>query len=229
MNTSGQSGLFVVTGVILGLMFSYLAIWLCWPILVKTLGVAARVLQWLDDWSFYSDEERPRSPSRPYDDAVIFDPESVGYVAKVHAGDFRNVRLRLISIYDWDLAKVDATEREYRRFLLLSIKHKAIAIVPWDLDLDLFWQEHILDTRAYAEFCSRVLGFFLHRDPSLTSESSEWPEKIGNARNLYRKEFGYAVWAGDLPIIPSDNAAGEFFQTEEAEKVIEEIPKQKGG
>ncbi len=232
MLRDGQSGIFMIAGIVFGLVFSYIALWLlwqCWPAVGKIGGAVKRIALWIINWNFPSYEPRPQSASRPYDDVVIFDPESAAQATKVNEGDFRGVRGRLMNTYDWDVDRVDAAEREYRRFLLLSGKHRGISIVPWDLDLDLFWQEHILDTRDYAEFCARVFGFFLHRNPNLTSESSEWLDKINNARNLYRREFGYATWAGDSPVVGNDNSAGEFFPSEEAIQEVEEIPEEKGG
>ena len=46
--------------------------------------------------------------------------------------------------------------REYRRFLMLMIRESG-SLTPCKL-VDEFWHQHILDSRAYLAFCSRVAG-----------------------------------------------------------------------
>ncbi len=199
----------LVLGVVFGLIFFYIALLLFGPVVKK-------ILDRFFDFFLPVSDGPSRFPAKPYDEGAVFD--GGGYAAqvtKINSGDFRGVRERLMSIYEWDLGRVELAEREYRRFVLLSLKNRSLTVVPWDLDLDLFWQEHIVDTRAYQEFCERVLGFFLHRNAALTSDSPSWAEGIAATKNLYRREFGYAVWAGDPPLVSDDKAAGEFFANEE--------------
>jgi hypothetical protein len=57
---------------------------------------------------------------------------------------------------------------EYLRFLALAAAGPAIA-VPSPL-IDAVWHKHIKDTRAYSDYCMRVIGRFVHHTPNLESQ-----------------------------------------------------------
>jgi hypothetical protein len=72
----------------------------------------------------------------------------------------------------WPREKADRVESEYRKFLILCGEHKDLAIVP-SKDVDVFWHNHILDTRKYAADCAELFGFFLHHFPYFGERGAE--------------------------------------------------------
>lgn len=66
----------------------------------------------------------------------------------------------------WSAQRADDAEKLYRCFLALQILYAESEqrIVP-PSEVDLFWHQHILDTRKYAMDCDLVLGRFLHHFP----------------------------------------------------------------
>jgi hypothetical protein len=64
----------------------------------------------------------------------------------------------------WDAEHTDAVELRYRRFLCMLYLDRNASIVP-SKQIDAFWHQHILDTRAYAADCERVFGEFIHHFP----------------------------------------------------------------
>ena len=62
----------------------------------------------------------------------------------------------------WSKEQCDIAEKEYKRFLNLILVFKNA--VPTKA-MDVFWHQHILDTRAYVEDSQRIFGDFLHHYP----------------------------------------------------------------
>jgi hypothetical protein len=58
---------------------------------------------------------------------------------------------------------------EYERFFRLAARGEWARLVP-SRRVDLVWQRHMLDTRAYAEDCQRLAGAFLHREHGASGE-----------------------------------------------------------
>ena len=93
----------------------------------------------------------------------------------------------------WELAKANAVEVEYKRFLHLSKEFPNEMIAPTS-DVDTFWHYHILDTMKYAADCAAAFGYFLHHFPyvGLRGEDDE-AEQVRNAERmaeLYESAFG---------------------------------------
>jgi hypothetical protein len=107
----------------------------------------------------------------------------------------------------WSLAKVNAVEVEYKRFLYLMKKFPNERTAPL-VDVDTFWHYHILDTMKYAADCDRVFGYFLHHFPYLGMRGEEDEEALQRAGErmgeLYAAAFGEpqqqaasgAAWCG---------------------------------
>jgi hypothetical protein len=95
----------------------------------------------------------------------------------------------------WSQEKADAVEREYRRFLCLSVAFPGESIAPL-ADVDIFWHYHILDTMKYATDCQQAFGYFLHHYPylGLDGEESEQAriDTGERTRKLYEAMFGEA-------------------------------------
>ena len=64
----------------------------------------------------------------------------------------------------WSLEHASHVEFRYRRFLCMLVLDPDGSTVPTK-EIDTFWHQHILDTRAYAADCLRVFGQFLHHFP----------------------------------------------------------------
>ncbi|PYQ29675.1 MAG: hypothetical protein DMF56_11895 [Acidobacteria bacterium] len=79
----------------------------------------------------------------------------------------------------WTQDQVDFVEKRYRRYLCMIRLDPNGSAVPTK-DIDLFWHQHILDTRAYAKDCEHLFGYFLHHFPYFGMRGEE------DARNLSR-------------------------------------------
>jgi hypothetical protein len=81
--------------------------------------------------------------------------------------DLSMVKLKLMDEDEgqgWTQEYVDHVEIRYRRYLIMLRVSPSGDAVP-TRDIDLFWHQHILDTRAYANDCQRVFGEFIHHFP----------------------------------------------------------------
>ncbi|HXQ73663.1 MAG TPA: hypothetical protein VN844_24390 [Pyrinomonadaceae bacterium] len=92
----------------------------------------------------------------------------------------------------WDEAKLARTEQEYLKFLALNYAYPGLTIVP-DKDVDEFWHQHILDTRAYANDTMSIFGYFLHHFPYLGTRGPADEERLAqcysDTRDLYEIHF----------------------------------------
>jgi hypothetical protein len=77
------------------------------------------------------------------------------------------VREKATKRHGWNESKAKVLENEYRDFLILLAENHGKTISPWSDDLDLFWHEHILDTRKYAQDCKLIFGHFIQHDPHI--------------------------------------------------------------
>lgn len=66
----------------------------------------------------------------------------------------------------WTQAHAELICKEYRRFLFLKLHSPERGSIRPPPDIDVFWHEHILDTRKYDADCRSVFGTFLHHDPA---------------------------------------------------------------
>jgi hypothetical protein len=93
----------------------------------------------------------------------------------------------------WSQEKVDAVEKEYRRFLCLMKLYPDESTAPL-VDVDTFWHYHILDTMKYAVDCEQVFGYFLHHYPYVGMRGEEDEQfRIDSGermRTLYEATFG---------------------------------------
>jgi hypothetical protein len=88
-------------------------------------------------------------------------------LAKVAAIDLSMVKRKLMDPEEglgWSADYADHVEVRYRRYLVMVCVNGQGANVP-TMDIDQFWHQHILDTRAYARDCESAFGEFLHHFP----------------------------------------------------------------
>ncbi len=88
------------------------------------------------------------------------DDRKLSVAAAIDAWDLTPVAARMMKRHGWTSAKTELIERKYRKFM-----GDASATEPPPA-VDVFWHEHIIDTRDYASFCERVFGRFIDHIPS---------------------------------------------------------------
>jgi hypothetical protein len=92
----------------------------------------------------------------------------------------------------WSRERVEAAEKEYRRFLFLMKMFPNELTAP-SMDVDRFWHHHIVETAKYARDCEAVFGYFLHRYPYLGLEGEDPARRLqagARMRELRREVFG---------------------------------------
>ncbi len=72
----------------------------------------------------------------------------------------------------WDEEYTNYVEQRYKRYLCMIVLNENRSIVPTK-NIDIFWHQHILDTRAYAKDCQTILGQFIHHFPYFGMRSDE--------------------------------------------------------
>ena len=75
--------------------------------------------------------------------------------------DLTMVKMKLMDAEEgqgWSKEHCDIAEKEYKRFLHLVYTHQNA--VPTKA-MDIFWHQHILDTRAYMEDSTHIFGDYL--------------------------------------------------------------------
>lgn len=88
---------------------------------------------------------------------------------KMHV-EIENLNLSLVKMklmdkeegQSWSKQQCDFAELEYKRFLNLIYVHQDA--VPTKA-IDIFWHQHILDTKAYHHDCQVIFGKYLHHFP----------------------------------------------------------------
>lgn len=106
--------------------------------------------------------------------------DSAAAIALVDSIDLSMVKLKLMDEEEgegWSRQYADYAEKRYRRYLVMLLLRPDISSVPTG-EIDSFWHQHILDTRAYADDCQRVFGEFVHHFPYFGMRGDE------DARNL---------------------------------------------
>jgi hypothetical protein len=92
----------------------------------------------------------------------------------------------------WDRETVERLDREYRRFLFLTVTRPE-SIVP-SKEVDAFWHAHILDTQKYAADCEHMFGFFVHHFPYFGMRGDEDAQNLKHAfastQTIYEEVYG---------------------------------------
>lgn len=124
--------------------------------------------------------------------------------ARIDTIDLSMVKLKLMDPDEgqgWSAEHADYVEERYRRYLSMLRLSPIGDAVP-TRDIDLFWHQHILDTRAYAQDCDRVFGEFLHHFPYFGMRGEEDAENLNESfevtKALYSQLFG-ENYCGEIP------------------------------
>ncbi|MBP6312673.1 MAG: hypothetical protein KA408_10420 [Flavobacteriales bacterium] len=95
----------------------------------------------------------------------------------------------------WSADQCDEHEVAYKRYLHLCKLHGK-GMVPTK-DVDEFWHQHIMDTRAYQNDCQEAIGHFVHHFPYLGMRGEEDERQLEKAfrrtEKLYCDAFGEAL------------------------------------
>ncbi|MBT4880148.1 MAG: hypothetical protein HON43_04155 [Alphaproteobacteria bacterium] len=66
----------------------------------------------------------------------------------------------------WDEATLRRVERKYKDWMTILYAYQdRISIIGFDMEIDFFWHNHMLDTISYVNFCKKVFGYYLHHNP----------------------------------------------------------------
>jgi hypothetical protein len=95
---------------------------------------------------------------------AMLEREDLAYLA-------RRVALRCAVPLSKAMRAVDA----YKKYVALHMAEPFNAH-PMSGLVDEIWHEHILHTREYAQFCSRIIGWFLHHIPSTEDDETTTSE-----------------------------------------------------
>lgn len=114
---------------------------------------------------------------------------------RIAAIDLSQVRRKLMEPEPegkgWTEEAALEAEKWYRRYLHVILTHPGFKAVP-NHEIDAFWHQHILDTRAYARDCDEVFGRFVHHYPyfGLNGDADQRDECFDDTNTLYRQLFG---------------------------------------
>lgn len=124
---------------------------------------------------------------------------------QIDAIDLSMVKLKLMDEEEgqgWSKEHVDHVEKRYRRYLMMLRLSPFGDAVP-TRDIDLFWHQHILDTRAYANDCERVFGEFIHHFPYFGMRGEEDAANLNSSfeatKELYFQLFGESYCEDSSP------------------------------
>lgn len=111
--------------------------------------------------------------------------------------DLSMVKLKIMDKEEgqgWDREYADYVESRYRRYLCMILMNGGKGSVVPTKEVDLFWHQHILDTRSYAEDCQKVFGEFLHHFPYFGMRGDEDAKNLVSAfeetKTTYARLFG---------------------------------------
>jgi hypothetical protein len=93
----------------------------------------------------------------------------------INSLDFTMVKRKLMDEEEgqgWDEEYTNHVEQRYKRFLCMLIVNDGHSVVPTK-NIDQFWHQHILDTRAYAKDCQTIMGKFIHHFPYFGMRSEQ--------------------------------------------------------
>jgi hypothetical protein len=120
----------------------------------------------------------------------LLDDEETAVFRRLAAYDLAPVRARILKEETIPLQLVDEAIREFRRYIALYVHFgTAESITMFSEDVDEVWHVCILHTRLYEDFCTTILGAYLHHQPFLNGDpNSEANWRVFEAK--YNQLFG---------------------------------------
>lgn len=97
----------------------------------------------------------------------------------------------LVQRKGFDANYVDAMEREYKRFMALTLMYPG-KLIPISEQVDEMWHAHILFTHNYRKMGETLAGGYIHHIPAATQQECEalLPHYFANTLPLYEQHFG---------------------------------------
>jgi hypothetical protein len=138
--------------------------------------------------------------------STINSAEETIFFNKLEELDFSMVKKKVLINEPFSGELVDTIEKWYKRFLFLNYKYSNYSIVPNEL-IDLFWHNHILDTRKYQSDCVVLFGNFLHHFPYFGMRDEEDRKQLNLSYEQTKKMFFLEF--GEIPF--SDQMSGKIF------------------
>jgi hypothetical protein len=134
--------------------------------------------------------------SEPQKDGTSFRPDVMEAIEKIATIDLSMVKLKLMDEEEglgWTTEYADLVEERYRRYLCMVYLRRDGSNVPTK-EIDQFWHQHILATRAYAEDCDRVFGEFIHHFPYFgmrgDADAKDLSDSFERTKAFYVETFG---------------------------------------
>jgi hypothetical protein len=111
--------------------------------------------------------------------------------------DLSIIKWKILLTEDLNRDTIDIIEKWYKNFLFLNYKYSDnYRIVPHEL-IDLFWHNHILDTRKYAKDCMLLFNGPLHHYPYFGMKDAEDRELLNASYELTKEMF--LLEFGEIP------------------------------
>lgn len=79
---------------------------------------------------------------------------------------------------DWGEGQLVVVERGLRQFFRICARQPNAFVAMPSKAVDLAWHAFIVDTRAYARWCERAFGRFLHHQPAEALPAGEAPQRL---------------------------------------------------
>lgn len=124
--------------------------------------------------------------------------------SRAAALDLRQVVAQFVNYQGWSVERAAAGERRYRRFFYLKAVLPEGHASPTP-EVDLFWHQHIINTRQYGADCQRVGGRFMHHmflepdDPAQARElSTVWVATWVCYETLFEEPYEETIGAALL-------------------------------
>lgn len=128
------------------------------------------------------------------------------FLDKLEELDLSPIKEKILLNESFTRELVEVIEKWYKRFLFLNYKYPTHSIVPNEL-IDLFWHNHILDTRKYSTDCINLFGSFLHHFPYFGMRGEEDRNQLNIAYEQTKKFF--LLEFGEIPF--SDPGIEQLF------------------
>jgi hypothetical protein len=124
----------------------------------------------------------------------IDEAHGINILSKLNVVDnlnFDRLKWKLRETGEYEAEALEFAEVEYKRFLKLLLLFPKEILVP-SKAMDLFWHEHILDTRNYVKDTGQIFGRYLHHNPYFGGDKLEhevWEETYNKTKRLYQQTY----------------------------------------
>jgi hypothetical protein len=139
--------------------------------------------------------------------SMTTEQDDTGIDPRVSRIDLDALRRKLAEEKGFSEETLAQMDNQYRQFLSLKLRFPGKSLVPTRF-IDEMWHAHILDTRAYANDCENIFGYFLHHYPYLgvggEGEKAKLEAAFSDTVGLWARAYGEdyrSLPAGDLHLM----------------------------